>query len=56
MSPTRSRYKELGLELVSLEEKISHTQTTSHGRRKERQWDMRSLQNISQGIPHATEE
>jgi hypothetical protein len=25
MSPTRSEYKELGLELVSLEEKISHT-------------------------------
>jgi hypothetical protein len=25
MSPTRSGYKELGLELVSLEEKISHT-------------------------------
>jgi hypothetical protein len=25
MSPTRSRYKELGLELVSLEEKISRT-------------------------------
>jgi hypothetical protein len=24
MSPTRSEYKELGLELVSLEEKISH--------------------------------
>jgi hypothetical protein len=24
MSPTRSRYKELGLELVSLEDKISH--------------------------------
>jgi hypothetical protein len=24
MSPTRSGYKELGLELVSLEEKISH--------------------------------
>jgi hypothetical protein len=25
MSPTRSEYKELGLELVSLEEKISRT-------------------------------
>jgi hypothetical protein len=25
MSPTRSEYKELGLELVSLEDKISHT-------------------------------
>jgi hypothetical protein len=25
MSPKRSRYKELGLELVSLEEKYSHT-------------------------------
>jgi hypothetical protein len=25
MSPTRLEYKELGLELVSLEEKISHT-------------------------------
>jgi hypothetical protein len=25
MSPTRSKYKELGLELVSLEEKISRT-------------------------------
>jgi hypothetical protein len=25
MSPTRSEYKELGLELVSLEEKRSHT-------------------------------
>jgi hypothetical protein len=25
MSPTRSGYKELGLELVSLEEKTSHT-------------------------------
>jgi hypothetical protein len=25
MSPTRSGYKELGLELVSLEDKISHT-------------------------------
>jgi hypothetical protein len=25
MSPTRSRYKELGLELISLEYKISHT-------------------------------
>ena len=25
MSPTRSEYKDLGLKLVSLEEKISHT-------------------------------
>jgi hypothetical protein len=25
MSPTRSRYKELGLEIISLEEKGSHT-------------------------------
>jgi hypothetical protein len=33
MSPTRSGYKELGLELISLEEKISQTQATSHGRR-----------------------
>jgi hypothetical protein len=29
MSPTRSEYKELGLEFVSVEEKISHMQKRS---------------------------
>jgi hypothetical protein len=37
MSPTRSGYKELGLELVSLEDNLSSFQAASHGEIKERQ-------------------
>jgi hypothetical protein len=57
MSPTRSGYKELGLELVSLEEKISRTpkRPLMVGENKDDR-DRRSLQNVSRGIPHATEE
>jgi hypothetical protein len=47
MSLMRSWYKELGLEIVSIEEKKNHDQETSHGGRKEIQWDMRSFQNVA---------
>jgi hypothetical protein len=36
MSPMRSEYRKLGIEIVSLEvQSLSHTQETLHGRRKE---------------------
>jgi hypothetical protein len=55
MSPTRLGYKELGPELVSLEEKSLALQMTSHGRRNT-MTRHEILSKISRGSPHVTEE
>jgi hypothetical protein len=57
MSPTSSRYKELGLKLVSLEDKSSRMpkRISMVGEKKD-ELDMRSFQIVAQGSPHATKE
>jgi hypothetical protein len=48
MSPTRSEYRKLGLELVSLEgQSLSHTQETLNGGRKENRRSRRSYQSVA---------
>jgi hypothetical protein len=52
----RSRYRELGLELVSLDENFSRTPKIYSMEGENKDDDIGSFQKISQGIPRATEE
>jgi hypothetical protein len=57
MSLTRSGYKELGLELVSLEDKISHMpKRPSMVGEKRYDGTGDPFKVVSRGIPHTTEE
>jgi hypothetical protein len=56
MSPTRSGYKELGLELVSLEEKISRMPKKPLMVGEKKMTGHEILSKFSRGSPHATEE
>jgi hypothetical protein len=52
MSPMRSGYRELGLELVSLGDDHSHRPSNLPWWKKREMMEQEILSNVSRGIPH----